>query len=64
LTGCLKARYDVSGETLRDRYFDSDWLPFARKEDHITGIKNLINRLEEFFKAEGNYKGVIFRENY
>jgi uncharacterized membrane protein YgcG len=50
--GRLDARYGVNGKILLDRYYDSDWLPYARAGDYASGLKNLITRVEDYFKAE------------
>ncbi len=50
--GKLEARYAVNGKTVLDRHFDSDWLPYARAGDYAVGLKNLITRVEDGFKAE------------
>ncbi len=51
-TGRLEARYGVNGKILLDRYYDSDWLPYARARDYGSGLRNLITRVEDYFKAE------------
>ncbi|MBI1743913.1 hypothetical protein HYR54_12735 [Candidatus Acetothermia bacterium] len=50
--GGLEARYGATGKSLLDRFYDSDWLPYAKSGDYEVGLKNLITRVEAFFKTE------------
>lgn len=54
--GRLDARYGVSGKNLLDRFWESDWLPYARAGDYAAGLKNLITRVQQFFRTEDTRK--------